>query len=307
MRDARSGTAHEGARLADWTTFRVGGPCRALIDCPDAAALRLAVRDLAARGERFTVMGAGSNLLVADGGLDRTVVRCADGRDPPVREGDEVEVDAAFGLDALCAWCGAAGLAGLSFAAGIPGTVGGAVAGNVGAFGEQIAGRIAWVEGMDARGRVNRREPRELGFGYRRCEAAEAGWIVLRVRLRLRPESPATLAAERAEALAFRAARHPDWRRVPCAGSFFRNVAPTSAAGRRQAAGWFLEQAGVHGWREGGARIFERHANIIVADGPDPRAADVRTLARRMAAAVERRFGLVLQPEVRLLGFAPGR
>jgi UDP-N-acetylmuramate dehydrogenase len=298
-----SGASTPSARLADWTTFRLGGPSRRMIFCADAGALAEAVRALHAADEPFLLIGGGSNLLVADGGLDRVVVRFADGRMPPRREGDEIEADAAFGLDALAAWCAEEGLAGLGFCAGIPGTVGGAVAGNAGAFGTSLADRLVWVEGLDRHGAVSRREAAALGFGYRRCAAAASGWIVTRARFRLQPGDRGELAQKRSEALAFRRARHPDWRGTPCAGSFFRNVAPTSAAGRRQAAGWFLDRAGVRGWREGGARVFERHANIIVADGDGASASDVLCLAGRMAAAVRRRFNLALDPEVRILGF----
>lgn len=300
---AASGASTPSARLADWTTFRLGGPCRRLICCVDAGALAEVVRALSAAGQSFLLIGGGSNLLVADKGLDRVVVRFADGRTPPRREDDEIEVDAAFGLDALAAWCVAEGLAGFGFGAGIPGTVGGAVAGNAGAFGTSMADRLVWAEGLDRQGLVSRREPAALGFGYRCCAAAADGWIIARARFRLQPGDCDGLARERAEALAFRRARHPDWRCTPCAGSFFRNVAPTSAAGRRQAAGWFLDRAGVRGWREGGVRVFERHANIIVADGDGASAADVLHLAGRMAAAVRRRFDLALVPEVRILGF----
>ena len=98
-----------------------------------------------------------------------------------------------------------------------------------------------------------------------------------------------------------RRTKHPDWKITPTAGSFFKNIEPTSAAGRRQAAGWFLEQAGAKTMKVGGARVFEKHANIIVADR-DCSAQDVLDLSRRMAEAVKQKFGLVLTPEVRLVG-----
>ena len=95
--------------------------------------------------------------------------------------------------------------------------------------------------------------------------------------------------------------KHPDWRTTPCAGSVFRNIEPTSAAERRQAAGWFLEQAGAGSFREGGARLFEKHANIIVTDA-GATARDVFELSERMAAAVQEKFGFLLEREIRLLG-----
>jgi UDP-N-acetylmuramate dehydrogenase len=106
---------------------------------------------------------------------------------------------------------------------------------------------------------------------------------------------------ERARILELRRTKHPDWRTMPCAGSVFRNVEPTSAAERRQAAGWFLEQAGAGLFQVGGARLFEKHANIIVAD-PGATARDVFELSEKMAAAVRERFGFELEREIRLLG-----
>lgn len=101
-----------------------------------------------------------------------------------------------------------------------------------------------------------------------------------------------------------RAARHPDWTRIPTAGSFFKNIEPTSKAERRQAAGWFLEQAGAKALQVGGARPYEKHANIIIAER-GCKAADVFALSLQMAAAVKERFGIVLEREVRLLGEFP--
>ena len=123
------------------------------------------------------------------------------------------------------------------------------------------------------------------------------------MRLRLAPASdPLALLDERQGILDLRRSKHPDWRRIPTAGSFFRNIEPTSAAARRQAAGFFLEQAGAKAMRVGGARVFEKHANILVTEG-ECNAQDVRELARRLTAAVREKFGFTLVPEVRLLGF----
>jgi UDP-N-acetylmuramate dehydrogenase len=109
------------------------------------------------------------------------------------------------------------------------------------------------------------------------------------------------LQARRREIRDLRASKHPDLRVTPTAGSFFKNVEPTSKAERRQAAGWFLEQVGAKGMRAGGASVYEKHANIIVAE-PGCRAADVHALSLRMAEAVRGKFGLELQREVRLVG-----
>lgn len=294
------------ARMAELTTFRLGGPCRALADCPDAASLACAVAALRAGDRSFLLIGGGSNLLVSDDGFDGVVVRHASDTPAFRCDGEEVVAAAAAPLDALAGFCVRQGLDGLIFASGIPGTIGGAVAGNAGAFGEDVSGRLVSVTVLDPDGQIREEDPSRFRFAYRHSEIPAQRAIVTEVRFRLAAAEAGRLAAERGRILALRAARHPDWRTLPTAGSFFKNVEPTSAAGRRQAAGWFLEQAGAKQMTEGGACVFGKHANIVVKGAPDCTAADVDRLTRRMAAAVKSLFDLTLVPEVRRIGHFPG-
>lgn len=294
-----------GARLSDLTTFRLGGPCRVCLTCRAPEQVALSVAELSRRGWPFILIGGGSNLLVADAGLDAVVVRYASPIAQIERDGLVLRAAASTELDALAAYGVQQEMAGLEFLSGIPGTVGGAIAGNAGAFGRSVAGPLERVVLMDRAGRPAEAPVADLGFAYRRSRLQESGEIVLSAIFRLKPGERADLAAERERILTLRRERHPDWKVTPTAGSFFRNVEPTSAAGARQAAGWFLEQAGAKTMRMGGARVFEKHANIIVAD-PGCTAQDVAALSRRMAEAVQRMFGIVLQPEVRFLGVFTG-
>jgi UDP-N-acetylmuramate dehydrogenase len=159
---------------------------------------------------------------------------------------------------------------------------------------------------LDPAGRARVAPGAALGFAYRASALQGRGEVVLSVRLKLAAGDRAALAAERDRILALRREKHPDWRTIPSAGSFFKNLEPTSAAGRRQAAGWFLEQAGAKAMRVGGARVFEKHANIIIKDDPACTAEDVYRLSRMMADAVERQFGFRLAREVQLVGFPDG-
>jgi UDP-N-acetylmuramate dehydrogenase len=204
-------------------------------------------------------------------------------------------------LDHLARWAVGAGLEGVNMCSGIPGTVGGAVIGNAGAFGRQIGDVLESVLLMDPQGTVSRCPAQDLELAYRRTRLQAGGEVVLSARLRLVPGDAVRLQTEREEILALRREKHPDWHREPCIGSIFRNIEPTSKAGRRQAAGWFLEQAGVKDMRVGGAFIYPKHANIIVRD-PQGTASDVHDLSLRMAEAVQTRFGLRLEREVRFLG-----
>lgn len=289
------------ASLRDFTTFRLGGPCRCLIPCETPRQLETAVGALSAAGEKFLLIGGGSNLLVSDDGLDVTILRYYS-ENPAIRHhGDVLEVDAAARLDDLALFAVEHGLDGLVYASGIPGTVGGAIAGNAGAFGQQIGDRMESVLLMEHTGRKRWQNGKNLGFAYRRSRLQDDGEIVVTAVLKLQPGDPAELKKQRNEILDLRRQKHPNWRKQPTAGSFFKNIEPTSAAERRQAAGWFLEQAGVKSMRVGGARIFEKHANIIVTEG-ECKAQDVVDLSRQMAAAVKAKFGFDLTPEVRMLG-----
>ncbi|MFH0953904.1 MAG: UDP-N-acetylmuramate dehydrogenase [Verrucomicrobiota bacterium] len=291
----------ENALLSAFTTFRIGGPCPCVVTCASSDQLALAVAELAKAQTDFSLIGGGSNLLVSDAGVDAVVVRYCSETPGIRREGDHLDVEGGTLLDDLALYSVRHGLDGLVHASGIPGTVGGGIAGNAGAFGKQIGDAVEFVQLLDRRGRRRIAEARELAFRYRSSRLHETGDIVVSARLRLHPGDRAQLQRQRDDILEQRRQKHPDWRTQPTAGSFFRNIEPTSAAGRRQAAGWFLEQAGAKEMRVGGARVFEKHANIIVAE-PGCTAQDVLDLSRRMAAAVKEKFGLILVPEVRLLG-----
>lgn len=297
----RGGVVHIRHPLSHWTTFRLGGPCPVAIDCGTADILASVWQTLCRHGIRPRLIGGGSNLLVSDAGLDEVVVRFAAPDADVVIADDTVSVSAGAGLDHLAARTVEAGLDGLVTCSGIPGTVGGAIAGNAGAFGRQVGDVLIDVEALDAAGKRSVWPAETLGFSYRRSAVEQLGLVLLRARFRLPRADASMLAEQRASILALRAEKHPDWRTTPTAGSFFKNIEPTSKADRRQAAGWYLEQAGAGTMRVGGARTFERHANIVIAEA-GATATDVKQLTDRMAEAVRERFGLVLVREVKIIG-----
>ena len=290
------------AMLSEYTTFQLGGPCPALIDCPDAQTLADAVKLLHRRSIGFTIIGQGSNLLVADDGIDQVVLRfCSETNSAAETVGSRMVASGHLLLDDLARIATERGAGDLAFCSGIPGTLGGAIAGNAGAFGRQIGDVVESVQLLDKSGSIREAAGSELDFGYRTSRLKQTGEIVLSATLRLQPADLQSLEKEREEILQLRRTKHPDWRSMPCAGSVFRNVEPTSAAERRQAAGWFLEQAGAKNFRVGKAHLFEKHANIIVAD-PGATARDVFELTEKMITAVEKRFGFRLEREIKLLG-----
>jgi UDP-N-acetylmuramate dehydrogenase len=291
----------EHALLRNYTTFQLGGPCRALYDCAEPEALREMVRMLSSQNEPFMVMGQGSNLLIADEGLDLSVVRYFSEEAQVEISGNRMIISGGSKVDDLARSAIGAGLGDLTFCSGIPGTVGGAIAGNAGAFGQQIGDVLESVELLAPDGSVRLADAAELDFSYRHSALKETGEIVLRAFFELKPAKTHDMTAQREEIMQFRRERHPDWKAEPCAGSFFRNIEPSSKAERRQAAGYFLEQAGADRLKVGGAYVFAKHANMLIA-GPDSTAAEVFALSEQMRAAVKARFGIELIREVRALG-----
>ncbi len=295
-------TLVRNAKLSDYTTFKLGGACPALIDCPDAKSLVETAQLLHSRSIKFLVIGQGSNLLVADAGMDLVVLRyCAEEAPDIAFDGCHVRVSGNTLLDDLARLAIGRGVGDLSFCSGIPGTVGGAIAGNAGAFGQQIGDVVESVQLLDGGGRQYEVAADGLGFEYRSSVLKQTGAVVLDATLKVEPSNIQTLEKERDRIMELRRTKHPDWRATPCAGSVFRNIEPTSAAERRQAAGWFLEEAGAKDFRVGGAHLFEKHANIIIAD-PGASARDVFDLTEKMIAMVRKKFGFELEREIKLIG-----
>ncbi len=293
------------ALLRDYTTFQLGGPCRFLVECQTPQELQKTVQSLAGQKTPFILIGSGSNLVVSDQGIDAAIIRYVCPTPLLERDGHDVIVAAGTLLDDLALYCVNEGLEGLNYATGIPGTVGGAVVGNAGAWGKQVGDVLTSAIILDKQGQTKEADNSYFGFQYRHSRLKKTEDIISSVHFTLKPGDPVSLAQERAEILRIRAEKHPDLKTEPCAGSFFRNIEPTSKAGKRQAAGFFLEQAGGKSLKVGGAYIFEKHANIIIK-GPHGTSQEVHELHLKMIKIVKDKFNLQLNREVRFVGsFAP--
>lgn len=288
-----------GVPMSDYTTFKLGGPAAMLIELESPAEVSELIRELTLRKEAWRVVGGGSNLLVSDEGLEEVVIVYRSSKKHIRREGEQLIAAGGVLLADLVDFAVAEGLSGLEFLAGIPGTVGGAIYGNAGAFGQAIGKPLAEAAMISSKGMLYKAVCRDLGFKYRRSCLYETKDVVLEARFMLKAESGARINAAMDEILELRRGKHPDVRRNPCAGSFFQNVDPEPGADRRTAAGYLLEQVGAKKMQVGGAKIYPKHANIIIAD-KGCRSEDVINLAVDLREAVKKMFGVELMREVEI-------
>lgn len=290
--------------LAPFTTLRIGGPAEFLLETDSVQDVIEARRLCQRTGIPFTYLSGGSNVLIDDGGLRGVTVVCSAATIVWNDSARTVVVGAGYDLDPFVADVSRRGWADLSFAAGIPGSLGGALAGGAGAFGHLVHEYLIDALVLLPDGDVRRMKEAELGIEYRTSKAKRDGWILLEVTMGpFEAGEPDHLSAEIERIKALRESKHPSWEN-PSAGSFFKNLPPPEEGAYRIPAGKYLDECGVKGMRVGGAQVFDKHANIIV-NVDNASAADVDTLATRMADMVRERFGIELQREVQYLRSTP--
>lgn len=300
------GYAGEIARdvpLAPYTTWRIGGPAEYFLEPINTAELLHICAFAAERGIPLQVLGNGSNVLIDDAGLAGFVVRlrCTAADCRIDADAGTLQATAGVMLPALAARAAHAGWTGLEFICAIPGTLGGAIAGNAGVgglHGPAMQSVLNIVEIWDPLlRRVRQLTVPELTYGYRRSNVREHDWVILSAQLRLTGrEEPAAIIARHREICARRRGKFPPERAT--AGSVFRLAAERE--GEERTPGWLIEHAGLKGTRVGGAFVSPVHANWIVNDG-SATAADVRQLMTRISETVRREYGVPLVPEVCLL------
>jgi len=208
-------------------------------------------------------------------------------------EEGELEASSGSGLDDLLDFCVESGIGGYEFLAGIPGSIGGAVFGNAGAFGESIGEYLTQAVLMSSKEGVTRVEAEEMGFGYRHSRLKVLHDLLLEIRLKVIPDEISVIKERIRKNLEWRRGRHP--RDVACAGSYFKN--PSPAGGEKKAAADYLGQVGAKGYSVGRARVSEAHANFILNAG-GATAKDVLALAAEMKKRVRESYGIVLEEEV---------
>jgi UDP-N-acetylmuramate dehydrogenase len=277
--------------LSEFTSFRIGGPADLMVLIETEEELFVALRAAHREAAPAFCLGSGTNLLVSDRGIRGMVICLGDNFKKIEFDGTHVRAGAAAQFGMLVERAVERGLEGLEFGEGIPGSVGGALVMNAGAFGGEIARVVTAVHGATIEGQPRTLSDGEVGFAYRRTDLPR-GFIITRVDFNLRPGDREVLRARVADLRSKRAARQPLG--VPNAGSIFKNP-PGNFAGR------LLESAGLKGSRIGGAAFSDQHANFIVNLG-GARADEVRALIELARIRVREQSGVALEPEVRMVG-----
>ena len=281
--------------MKNHTSFKIGGPAAALCAPKDRQQLRELVGFVQREGVDSWYIGNGSNLLVSDKGLNGIAILLDSGFDGEIEvDGTVLLAPAGKKLSAVCAAACAAGLTGLEFAYGIPGSVGGAVYMNAGAYGGEMKDRLLWVEYLAPTGEIVRLEGEQMGLSYRHSRFMEEGMegsCIVRAAFGLQRGEKAAIQSEMDRILNQRRQKQP--LEYPSAGSTFKRPQGAFAA-------QLIDECGLKGFNVGGAQVSEKHAGFVINTGKAT-CADVLELTRQVRECVQEKTGYLLELEVRQL------
>lgn len=281
----------ENVTLAPYTTMRTGGPAALFAEPRNAQQLAHVHQWAQEKGLPLLILGNGSNLLIADSGFDGLVIHLGRALSEVSVFANTLTAQAGASLAAAARAAAQASLTGLEFAAGIPGSIGGAVCMNAGAYGGEIAQVIVSARVLTPEG-VRTVSKDELSLGYRSSAVMQNGWVVLEATFELAPGSPDEIKATMADLAARRREKQP--LQYPSCGSFFKRPVGYYA-------GALIEQAGLKGYRVGDAQVSEMHAGFVINRG-HATSSEIYRLMQEVQCRVQARFGVTLEPEVRLIG-----
>ncbi len=284
--------------LSKYSSFHTGGKASYFIHAKTVGQTVQAVQSASNENIPFIVIGGGSNLLVSDSGYNGLVIK-VDVSGLQMIANESIECGAGEDLMSLVNFSVENSLQGLEFAAGIWGSVGGAVFGNAGAYGGEIKDVLTEILLLDRNGKTKIVTPEYCKFGYRDSYLKITKEIILSVKLKLKKGNKTKLQAKVDDILATRAAKHPV--EQFCAGSFFKNIPDPNEKYGKLPVGRLLEEVGAKNISVGGAKVFEKHANIIINDGTAT-SKDIRELADILKQKVFDSFGITLEDEVISIG-----
>ena len=283
--------AIRNAEMRQYTTLRLGGPADWLVFPRSAEEISEIYAEAREAGLPVTVIGHGSNLLVLDGGIRGVVIRVEKNMRAIRVEGTRIVAQAGAMLGTVAMAAAEAGLTGLEFASGIPGTVGGGVTMNAGAYGGEMAQVVTRVNGVYPNGTRVSLAAEEMRFGYRASVIQGTDLVVTEVTFELQEGNPAEIRAKMSDLNAKRAEKQP--LDVPSAGSTFKRPEGYYASA-------LIDQCGLKGYSIGDAMVSMKHAGFLVNTGSS--SADFKALMDKVQSIVEERAGVHLEPEIRIIG-----
>jgi UDP-N-acetylmuramate dehydrogenase len=278
--------------MAQYTTFRVGGPADILVSPNSQEEVCTLLAAIQAEQVPCTILGNGSNVLVLDKGIRGVVLKLGNALKGLVIEGPRIRVEAGVLLSRLATAAADAGLTGLEFASGIPGSLGGAILMNAGAYGGEIGNLVRTVTVVDPKGQVRNLDREQMDFRYRHSVVMETGDIILSATLELAPGDPETIHERIRDLTQKRITKQP--LNFPSAGSTFKRPPGYFAAA-------LIDQAGLRGYRVGDAQVSEKHTGFVVNRG-HATASEILQLMDDVKTRVHAMSGVWLEPEVRILG-----
>lgn len=288
---AGAGCVFRNEPMSRHTTFRTGGPADILVT-PSMETLPAVIAFCKARGIPYMVIGNGSNLLCGDGGVEGVVIEIGRQMAEITIDGTEITAQAGALLSSIAAKAAANSLTGFEFAAGIPGSLGGAVVMNAGAYGGEMKDVLTRVRVLAQDGRVVTIPAEEMGFSYRRSIVPDQGYIVLQADISLKEGEQDAVCAYMEELKTRRVSKQP--LEYPSAGSTFKRPEGFFA-------GKLIEDSGFRGVQVGGAQVSEKHCGFVI-NKDHATASDVRSLIRQIQRAVLEKFNVALEPEVKFIG-----
>ena len=278
--------------MSQHTTFKIGGPADYFLMPDKGEDVGRVIKICKEKEIPYFILGNGSNLLVGDGGYRGAVIQIYRNMSSVTVEGNEITAQAGALLSAVAAAAKNASLTGFEFAGGIPGTIGGAVVMNAGAYGGEMKDVLTEVTVMNAEGDIFTLPTEELELGYRTSIIKTAGYIVLEAKIRLKEGDPEVIRETMKDLTIRRTTKQP--LEYPSAGSTFKRP-------EGYFAGKLVMDSGLRGYQVGGARVSEKHCGFVINAG-DATARDVRTLMDNVRDIVYKKYGVTLEPEVKFLG-----
>ena len=287
-----SANVREAEPMKNHTTFRIGGPARLFVVPDSEEKIRDTVKCLREAGEDFYILGNGSNLLVSDKGYDGVIIQLYDSFNDIDITGNVITARAGALLTRVANKAASAGLTGLESASGIPGTIGGAIVMNAGAYGFEMKDVVTSVRVLNRQGATIDIPGADMEFGYRTSVCIKEGYVVLGATMKLCEGDETAIRERMKELKEQRTSKQP--LEFPSAGSTFKRP-------EGYFAGKLIMDAGLRGYSVGGAQVSEKHCGFVINKG-GATASDVRHLMKDVSDKVKEQFGVTLEPEVKMLG-----